>query len=313
MVSVGSLFAGIGGIDLAFEAAGFDVRWQVEIDEFCRGVLAKHWPDTKRYNDIHKCHNLLYVDVITAGFPCQPFSVAGKQKGHNDERFLVPEMLRVIKEVKPRVILFENVPGFTSLNDGAEFKSLLRALAEMGYDAEWGHIRASDVGAPHRRERWFCVAYSNIQRHVKSDTATRQDIHYSNGKYPPKVRRRTSIRPAVRSRKTMAHANGTRFKRKRPPIQVGQNNQIATKRAGRIKTRRTIESRFRRGANGVSCRMDIIRRFPARLGEVPHEWEPPRVSGPSPSRAKRLKALGNAVVPAQVFPLAAAIREWLEK
>ena len=159
MLTVGSLFAGIGGIDIAFQQAGFGITWQVEIDDYCQQVLAHHFPTTQRYGDVYTAHNLPHVDVITAGFPCQPFSVAGRQLGSDDERFLVPEMLRVIQEVQPSVVFLENVPHFATLNDGYEFKQLLQWFAENGYDAQWQHIRAEDAGAPHRRERWFCIAY----------------------------------------------------------------------------------------------------------------------------------------------------------
>lgn len=161
MFTVGSLFSGIGGLDLAAQWAGFHITWQVEIDPFCHKVLAKHWPNVERHGDIYECHDLPHADVICAGFPCQPFSIAGKRKGRDDERYLIPEMLRVIEEGKPHVVLLENVPGFTNLTHGAEFKALLQALADMGYDAEWGHLRASDFGAPHKRERWFLVAYTS--------------------------------------------------------------------------------------------------------------------------------------------------------
>lgn len=162
--TVGSLFSGIGGFDLAARWAGFETAWFVEREPFCQQVLSKHWPGVPVHGDIYETHDLPYVDVITAGFPCQPFSVAGKRLGSEDERFLIPEMLRVINDVQPRVVFLENVPGFASLNDGAEFKQLLRALAESGYDAQWQHLRASDVGAPHRRERWFLLAYATSIR-----------------------------------------------------------------------------------------------------------------------------------------------------
>jgi DNA (cytosine-5)-methyltransferase 1 len=162
--TVGSLFSGIGGIDLAFAAAGFDVRWQVEIDPYCQKVLRKHaphyWPNAVIHTDIYDCHDLPRVDVIVAGYPCQPFSLAGKRLGVNDDRYLVPELFRVIEEVRPYAALFENVPGFTSIDDGNTFADFLRALAALGYDAEWGRVSAASVGAPHKRERWVCVGYA---------------------------------------------------------------------------------------------------------------------------------------------------------
>jgi len=158
--TVGSMFAGIGGFDVAFEEAGFETVWQIEKDPFCLDVLAEQFPKATRYTDVYDCHNLPHVDVITAGFPCQPFSLAGKRHGSDDERYLVPEMMRIINEVKPHVVFLENVSGFTTLNDGNEFSELLQWFAEIGYDGQWHRVRASDVGAPHQRERWFAVLYA---------------------------------------------------------------------------------------------------------------------------------------------------------
>ena len=104
-MTVGSLFAGIGGFDLAFRRAGFEISWQVEIDPWCRRILAKHFPEATRHEDIKECKNLPPVDVICGGFPCQPFSSAGKQGGAKDDRYLWPEMLRVIRETKPTWVL----------------------------------------------------------------------------------------------------------------------------------------------------------------------------------------------------------------
>lgn len=162
--SIGSLFSGIGGFDLAAESVGFVTSWFVEKDKFCQTLLAHHWPSVPIHGDIFNCHTLPRVDVITGGFPCQPFSRAGKQLGRKDERFLLDEMLRVISEVKPYVVLFENVSNFATLNHGDEFKILLRSLAALGYDVEWGYLRASDFGFPHERERWFTVAYDQSYR-----------------------------------------------------------------------------------------------------------------------------------------------------
>lgn len=152
-----SLFAGIGGIDLAFERAGFKTVAQVERDPFCLAVLAKHWPDVPRIEDVKDAgrHNLPSVDVLAGGFPCQPVSVAGKRRGTQDERWLWPEFARLIGELRPRIAFMENVPGLLT----AGGTTVLADLAALGYDAEWGVIPASAAGAPHRRERWFCVAY----------------------------------------------------------------------------------------------------------------------------------------------------------
>ena len=159
-MTVGSLFAGIGGMDRGLERAGMQVVWQVEIDPYCRKVLAKHWPDVERFSDVRECgaHNLERVDLICGGFPCQPVSVAGKRQGRDDERWLWPEFHRLICELRPRWVLAENVPGLLSIDAGRLFGEILRDLAASGYDAEWDCIPAAAVGAPHRRDRVFVVA-----------------------------------------------------------------------------------------------------------------------------------------------------------
>ena len=159
---VGSLFSGIGGFDLGLELAGHEIVWQVENEPYCRKVLAKHWPDVPCYEDIHDCgaHNLKGVDVICGGFPCQPVSVAGKQLAQDDERWLWPEFARIIRELRPRYALVENVPGLLVRGMG----DVLGDLAELGYDAEWGCVSAASVGAPHLRSRVFIVAHAKRER-----------------------------------------------------------------------------------------------------------------------------------------------------
>lgn len=161
-MKVGSLFSGIGGIDLGLERAGMEIVWQVEVDPFCLRVLEKHWPTVKRYGDIRELtgQELTPVDLICGGFPCQPVSVAGKRKGTSDERWLWPEFARLLRVVRPRYVLIENVPGLLRLG-GTE---VLRDLAAIGYDAEWETIPAAALGAPHLRYRVFIVAFANSPR-----------------------------------------------------------------------------------------------------------------------------------------------------
>jgi len=210
-LTVGSLFAGIGGFDLAAERVGFEVKWQVEIDPFCRRVLEKHWPHVRRYEDVRQTHVadathighsggtatgsarqpdessgddgvwskpvgrrdmdaagcagcLPAVDVLCGGFPCQPHSLAGKRGGAADSRDLWPEYARLIRELRPRWVVAENVPGLLSNDAGRFFGGILRDLAACGYDAEWDCVSASAVGAPHRRDRVWIVAYPNGKR-----------------------------------------------------------------------------------------------------------------------------------------------------
>lgn len=164
MLTFGSLFAGVGGIDLGLERAGMQCRWQVEIDEYCRRVLAKHWPEVKRYGDIREVKSLESVDVVAGGFPCQPASVSGERRGIEDERWLWPEFFRVICMVRPRFVVVENVPGLLSVNGGTAMGEVLGDLASGGYDAEWQVLSAGSFGAPHLRERLFLVAYPSSER-----------------------------------------------------------------------------------------------------------------------------------------------------
>ena len=163
MLTHGSLFAGIGGFDLGFERAGIETVWQIEMDTFCREVLAKHWLGAKRYGDIRnvRAEELEPVDVISSGFPCQPVSIAGDRRAQHDERWLWPQALRIIRCLGPRWVVVENVIGLLSANDGRAMGEILRDLASIGYDAEWESLPAAAFGAPHLRFRVFIVAYPN--------------------------------------------------------------------------------------------------------------------------------------------------------
>ncbi len=155
---VGSLFAGIGGFDLGFERAGFTIKWQCEIDPWCQRVLAKHWPHVKRYGDITTIDwaTVPAVDVLCGGFPCQDISFAGKGAGLAGARSgLWGEYAKAIQALKPQWVVVENVAALRARG----LDQVLRALATLGYDAEWHCIPASAVGAPHRRDRVWVVAY----------------------------------------------------------------------------------------------------------------------------------------------------------
>ena len=155
-----SLFSGIGGFDLGFDRAGMVCAGQVEFDEKAREVLAKHWPDVPRLNDVREVNGDEFgsIDLICGGFPCQPHSLAGKRRGSDDERDLWGEFFRIVCAVKPRWIVAENVFGLLSSENGRFFGSILRDLAGIGYDAEWEVLPASLFGAPHKRERVFLIA-----------------------------------------------------------------------------------------------------------------------------------------------------------
>lgn len=167
------LFSGIGGFALGLQwAGGFETVAFCEIDKFCQKVLAKNFSDVPIFGDIHELTvdalasaGIAEIDLITAGFPCQPFSITGKQQGTDDKRFLWSELFRVIWDIRPKYIILENVPNLLRVQKGLVYTGILYDLSAMGYAVEWGVIPASAVGAPHKRERVFIVAYPDSQRY----------------------------------------------------------------------------------------------------------------------------------------------------
>jgi len=154
-------------MDLGLERAGMKVVYHSEIDPYACRVLRKHWPDVPNLGDIKliKWKELDHVDVIAGGYPCQPFSNAGKRKGKEDPRHLWPYVFDAIRELRPRYALMENVRGHLTLG----FGDVLADLASCGYSAEWQIIPASSVGAPHRRDRLFFVAYPDGERSHRTE------------------------------------------------------------------------------------------------------------------------------------------------
>lgn len=173
-LTVGSLFTGIGGLDLGLERAGMQVLWQCEIDPYCRRVLEKHWPGVTRYDDIREItgDEVGYTDVLAGGFPCQDVSTAGKRAGiaEGTRSGLWAEYARLIGEIKPRWVIIENVPGLLSVDSGRGMGTVLYDLAVRGYDAEWDCISAASVGALHRRDRIFIVADAESDMRSRSRT-----------------------------------------------------------------------------------------------------------------------------------------------
>jgi DNA (cytosine-5)-methyltransferase 1 len=165
-VNVGSLFAGIGGFDLGLERAGMRVAWQVELDSYCRAVLARHFPEARRFEDVREvgAQDLCPVDLICGGFPCQDLSPAGRGAGLAGARSgLWAEFARIVRDLRPRYVLVENVPALLTGKgkrwDRAPVGRVLGDLAEAGYDAEWACLSAREFGAPHLRKRVWIVAY----------------------------------------------------------------------------------------------------------------------------------------------------------
>ena len=173
---VGDLFSGIGGFSLAAEWMGWRTAWFSEIDPFASRVLAHHWPDVPNHGDITRIDwtTVEPVDVLTGGFPCQPHSLAGKRLASSDERDLFSEIIRAVRVLRPRFIVLENVRGLLTSESGRFFGRVLGSLAECGYDAEWRVLSAADVGAPHKRERVWIVAYATSDGGDRREWAARR-------------------------------------------------------------------------------------------------------------------------------------------
>ena len=170
------LFSGIGGFSYGLEKLGFKTVAFCEIDKFCKLLLQKHWKGTKIYDDVKEitkqrleADGIELPEIITGGFPCQPFSVAGKQRGTDDNRHLWPQMFRIIQELTPRWIIGENVRGLVNIQDGMVFETVCTDLEGEGYEVRAFNIPAAGVGAPHRRERIWIIANAKSQGTRKND------------------------------------------------------------------------------------------------------------------------------------------------
>jgi len=167
MLKLLDLFSGIGGFSLGLESTGgFETIAFVEKDDFCQKVLKKHWPNITIEGDIRNVKGDKYeADVVTGGFPCQPFSVAGKRKGTDDDRYLWDETIRVVRECKPRWFIGENVEGLININNGVVLRQVQTDLEKEGFEVQCLIIPASGIGAWHQRKRIWIMAYSNSNGH----------------------------------------------------------------------------------------------------------------------------------------------------
>jgi DNA (cytosine-5)-methyltransferase 1 len=309
----GSLFAGIGGIDLGLERAGWTGRFQVEYEPFCQRVLAKHWPDVHRVGDVHDAHGaafcpnvadahaggrdgrtgeqrpagwrepadgcpncLPYVDLLAGGFPCQPVSFAGRRQIQNDDRWLWPEFARCIRELRPRYVLVENVPGLLL---GGGMDDVLGGLAQLGYDTEWESIPAAAVGAPHLRYRvWIIgtrVAYPDSLGQGRTPTLGSSRLAGSRPQGAGAEPHGAGAGAGTGTRSDWARDEAVALAERGGspgPGQPGQRIDPAAHRDGQV--HRTID------AGWWSSEPDV--------GRVAHGV---------PARVDRLRALGNAVVP----------------
>lgn len=259
-LTVGSLFSGVGDLDLGLERAGMRVAWQVEIDDYATRVLARHWPNVPRFRDVRECgrHNLAPVDLVAGGFPCQPHSLAGKRSASGDDRDLWGEFARILRELKPRWVVAENVPGLLSSEAGRFFGRVLWDLAASGYDAEWDCLPAAAFGAPHLRDRVFLVA------HARGKQLSQQSQPQSEGSAAADTGGAGVLRPVANG-----HSRGGTRSALKPQIQAA-----------------------------VFVRPDLVGCGGSHFGAA-WQAEPnvDRMADGFPGRVDRIRGLGNAVVP----------------
>ena len=292
----GSLFAGIGGFDLGFERAGFECRWQVEIDDYATKILEKHWPKVHRERDIRECNanNLERVDCIIGGFPCQDISYAGRGAGLDGERSgLFFEAIRLVRELQPRAIVLENVAAL--LTRGLD--RVLGTLAEIGYDAEWHCIPAAAVGAPHIRDRVFVLAY-----------AEHNGLIASTEQYPGNQQQQGRTKKSRSTKQSQRGGSGSAISSDVADTgrKLRQSRGVSRSRSDKATVRVKEASDDQRCGSDVADSQSVYAQgFNNGSREVESwrsswwELEPAicRVANGIPARVDRLRCLGNAIVP----------------
>lgn len=320
----GSLFSGIGGFDLAAQWMGWDNIFQCEKDEWCRKVLAKNFPDTKRFDDIKQFDAKEYygtIDIISGGFPCQPFSVAGQRKGKDDDRYLWEEMLRVVGEIAPSFIVGENVTGII----GLALDTVLSDLEAQGYTTETFVIPACGKNAWHRRDRVWIVAYSNSIRWDNEQKEGGYLLHNREWNSETKEQSRREQQCGVSQSGNIfpdTTSSGTGMEEYRssgqkrggtdkpePTILRQENGQIGAERIN------ANSGEVFANTNDTGCKeqrkpvTDGTKLFAPKCSSW-WEAEPGvgRVANGIPNRVDRLKGLGNAIVPQVAYEIYKAIK-----
>jgi DNA (cytosine-5)-methyltransferase 1 len=282
------LFSGLGGFSLGLEATGgFETVAFCDIEKFSRKVLKKHWPDVKQYKDIKeltyeqiKEDTLAPIDIITGGYPCQPFSVAGSQRGEKDKRHLWPDMFRLVKECKPTWVIGENVSGHIKLG----LDTVLQDLESEGYTVRAFSISASSVGANHQRERVWIIAYSNMEnsrQHGRRIESTWNTESIGSG---------TSEETQWSTNSNQINGSGE------GATLVGESSDTNSQR---LQGRRS-EQQLRKDETERPTSWDGWWEFEPDVG---------RVANGIPRRVDRLKGLGNSLVPAIPFIIGQSILE----
>ncbi len=270
----GSLFNGIGGFQLAASWLGWENVFHSEVDKFCNAIIAKRFPQSISYGDIKTIDFTIHrntIDILTGGFPCQPFSIAGKREGQKDERYLWPEMFRAIREIRPSWIVAENVYGIINQSGGMVFEQVCIDLENEGYEVWPFVIPACGVGAWHRRNRIWIIAYSNnisIERKSGKNEGKSQVEKLQKWNKIQFFNKPVDLLPAV------ANSNGQRFQE-----QCGESTIYEGKRW----------------------------QEPKRSDWWETEPGLDRLVNGFPGRVDRLKALGNAIVPQVAYQIFKAI------
>ncbi len=287
----GSLFSGIGGFDLAAEWMGWDNKFHCEWNEFGQKVLHHYWPEAECFTDITKSDFKKYygkIDILTGGFPCQPYSSAGKRKGKEDERHLWPEMLRAIREIAPRFVVGENVRGLTNWNGGLVFEEVCAELESYGYQVAPVIIPACAVGAPHKRERIWFVAQNTMRSGLLQRESSEKGAEVWQ-------QRNTSTGSSDRvyiSEGITANTNTTRLHKQHIPEKPNEKRSCS-----RLSDERGNFSRF--PTESPVCGGDD--GLPSELDNITFsKW-----------RNESIKAYGNAIVPQVAYQIFQAIEKTL--
>jgi DNA (cytosine-5)-methyltransferase 1 len=296
----GSLFSGIGGFDLAAEWMGWDNIFHCEWNEFGKKVLNYYWPQSISYHDITKTDFTIHrgaIDVLTGGFPCQPYSTAGKRLGKEDERHLWPEMLRAIREIKPRWIVGENVLGLVSWNGGMVFEEVCAELEAEGYEVQPYVLPAAGVNAPHQRYRVWFVAFKNTNNNGRGSFERKEEssIWEQRNACTGDNERLRANNDKIRF---VAHSNNGREGRKKIERKGTECKQEWSKIRSKFITGSEdgnwdefpTQSPICNGNDGLSARLDGI-TFP--------KW-----------RNESIKAGGNAIVPQVAHQIFKSIEEY---
>jgi len=297
------LFSGIGGMAIAAQWAGFELMGFSEIEPYCCKILALHWPGIKNYGDIRRADFSSLqgrIDVIGGGFPCQPFSAAGKRKGEGDDRNLWSAMRSVIEFVRPVWCICENVPGLLSMG---EFDGICNDLEDLSYQFAVFNVPANSIGAKHLRYRVFIIANA-AQRGIRQPgsgtrgSAIRGEAAVVAHAQREGCERRSDGRGAAAraGSSTQSPGTGDNTEALADADRAGLE-ELQSRNQGQFQT--VIGSRGPRQLESGIC----------RVADDVSPWPYPLVSGRVPNRAAKLKALGNAVVPAQAYPFFMAIAE----